>query len=418
MEKKLVSSNVDRSLGGATTPRKFPKTVLIVLALLTAIGIGCWFYQLAMGLQVTGMSNMNSWGTYIIMFMFFVGLSAGGLIVASSAHVFKIEAFKKVALPAVITSTVCICVAAMFILIDLGGFSRFWRLFTGPNFSSPLMWDVVVISLYLIINILDIVWITKGDERKVEVLSRFALPTAILVHSVTAWIFGLQISRTWFTAIMAPIFVASACDSGLALLLLALVVLEARGLFSVGRPLLKKLAGLLAVFVAVDAYFIGCELLTMGYPGASEADTLLIMATGATAPFFWFEIIFGLIVPFMVLVFAKNREKKGLIVFASVLVVLGVLCKRIWLLLTAFIAPFANGNPTVAGDIMGSQSLAFGAVGSFYVPSPIELLIVVGVLSLGTLGFMLMCNRLMGEKESQFEPKTAKNPADHGAQTA
>ena len=378
-----------------TEAKGFSKQAMIALAVLTIAGIGCWIYQLAVGLQVTGMSNTNSWGIYIIMFMFFVGLSAGGLIVASSAHVFNIEPFKKVALPAVITSTVCICCAGLFILIDLGGFVRIWRLFTGPNFTSPLMWDVVVITLYLIINVLDIIWITKGDERKVAILSRFALPTAILVHSVTAWIFGLQISRTWFTAIMAPIFVASACDSGLALLIIGLIILESRGLFAVGKELFKSLSGLLAVFIAVDAFFILCELLTMGYPGAAEADALAVMLTGATAPFFWLEIILGLIVPFSILVFARNREKKGLIALASALVVLGVLGKRIWLLLTAFIAPYANGNPTVSGDMFASKSLSFGAVGTFYTPTVIEVIIVIGVIALGLLAFAFLSNRLI-----------------------
>ena len=201
-------------IAGTAQRRPFSKTMLAVFAAITAVGVGCWVWQLMSGLQVTGLSDTNNWGSYMIFFMFFVGLSAGGLIVASSAHVFNIEPFKKVALPAVICSTVCICLAAAFVLVDLGGIQNIWRLFTGPNFSSPLIWDVCVISLYLIINILDIVWIVKRDERKVNVLSRFALPTAIAVHSVTAWIFGLQIARTWHTAIMAPIFVASACPAG------------------------------------------------------------------------------------------------------------------------------------------------------------------------------------------------------------
>ncbi len=414
MEKVSVQGAGASAGASGTTPAKgFSKIAMVVLAVLAAIGVGCWVYQLAVGLQVTGMSNVNSWGAYIIMFMFFVGLSAGGLIVASSAHVFNIGAFKKVALPAVITSTVCICLAGMFILIDLGGIAKFWRLFTGPNLVSPLMWDVLVITLYLVINILDIVWIVKGDHRKVEVLSRVALPTAIAVHSVTAWIFGLQISRTWYTAIMAPIFVASACDSGLALLILGLVVLEARGMFVVGKKLFSSLSGLLAVFIAVDAYFIGCELLTMGYPGASEAGALAVMTTGSTAPFFWFEIVFGLLVPFLILVFAKNRQNKGLIVAASVLVVLGVLCKRIWLLLTAFAAPYANGLPTVPADMLASQSLSFGAVGAFYVPTVVEIVIVVGVLALGVLAFMVLCNWLLsgkGKKQTNAASPSAEFP--------
>ena len=82
---------------------------------------------------VTGMSNGASWGLYITMFMFFVGLSAGGLIVASSASVFHIKRFKAVAMPAIILSTVCICLAGMFVLIDLGGIQRIWRIADRPE---------------------------------------------------------------------------------------------------------------------------------------------------------------------------------------------------------------------------------------------------------------------------------------------
>ena len=103
------------------------KVLTGVLVLLVAAGIGCWIYQLVAGLTVTGMNNGTSWGLYITSFMFFVGLSAGGLIVASSASVFHIEKYKTVALPAVILSTVCICLAGMFVLIDLGSIQNIWR---------------------------------------------------------------------------------------------------------------------------------------------------------------------------------------------------------------------------------------------------------------------------------------------------
>ena len=376
------------------------KTALGVLALLTVVGIGCWFYQLAKGLGVTGMSNANSWGLYIAMFMLFVGLSAGGLIVASSASVFHIEKYKKVAMPAVILSTVCICVAAALILIDLGGVQRVWRLFTGPNFMSPLMWDVVVITIYLIINILYLMWMRAGADDKVNVLSRFALPVAILVHSVTAWIFGLQIAKAWYTAIMAPIFVASAMDSGLALLLLALIALDAAGIFKFPVDLRTSLAGLLAACIAVDAFFIGCEVLTMAYPGAGEAVALSHMLTGATAPFFWFEIVCGLVIPFLILVFAKNRENKTLIIVASVLVVLGVAAKRLWLLLTSFVTPNVAGAP---GITLGTNAAAntpspdiWSVVGT-YAPTLPEVCIVVGVISLGALVFMIMSKALLSD---------------------
>ena len=378
-----------------------------VLGALVVAGVAAWIYQLANGLGVTGMSNGVSWGLYIACFMFFVGLSAGGLIVASSASVFHIAEYKKVALPAIICSTVCICCAGMFVLIDMGGIQRVWRILVGPNPTSPLVWDVCVISCYLIINIVYLVFMCSkkpGAADRVSIVSRFALPIAILVHSVTAWIFGLQVAKEWYTAIMAPIFVASAMDSGLALLLLALMGLNKSGVFKVENKLISSLAGLLAVCIAVDAFFIGCECLTMAYPGAKGAEALTVMASGITAPFFWIEIIGGLLVPFLLMVFAKNRANMKLVSVACVLVVLGVFCKRIWLLFTSFYEFNIAGAP---GVISGS-SAARGASGvdvfamlGTYAPTWVEIAVAVGVVSLGAVAFIVMSRMLLaGRKQA------------------
>ena len=376
-----------------------------VLAALTVAGVAAWIYQLVNGLGVTGMSNSTSWGLYITNFMFFVGLSAGGLIVASSASVFHITKFKAVALPAIILSTVCICAAGMFVLIDLGGIQRVWRILTGPNPTSPLLWDVCVITCYLIINVFYLVFMTRGNQHAVSIVSRFALPCAILVHSVTAWIFGLEAAKEgWYTAIMAPIFVASAMDSGLALLLVVLGVLKKAGIYDTSRELMAMLAGLLCTCVAVDAFFIFCEVLTMAYPGAAGAETLALLTTGPTAPFFWFEIICGLVIPFCILVFAKNRQSAVLINVACVLIVVGVFCKRVWLLFTAFIVPNVMGAP---GIISGSSEAAHAtgtasfAVLSSYAPTPIEILVVAGVISLVILAFMVLASKLIVERREK-----------------
>ena len=324
---------------------------------------------------------------------------------ASSASVFHITKFKAVALPAIILSTVCICAAGMFVLIDLGGIQRVWRILTGPNPTSPLLWDVCVITCYLIINVFYLVFMTRGNQHAVSIVSRFALPCAILVHSVTAWIFGLEAAKEgWYTAIMAPIFVASAMDSGLALLLVVLGVLKKAGIYDTSRELMAMLAGLLCTCVAVDAFFIFCEVLTMAYPGAAGAETLALLTTGPTAPFFWFEIICGLVIPFCILVFAKNRQSAVLINVACALIVVGVFCKRVWLLFTAFIVPNVMGAP---GIISGSSEAAHAtgtasfAVLSSYAPTPIEILVVAGVISLVILAFMVLASKLIVERREK-----------------
>ncbi|MDR1185564.1 MAG: polysulfide reductase NrfD [Coriobacteriales bacterium] len=371
--------------------------VIIVLALLTLAGMGAWIYQLANGLAVTGMNNGTSWGLYITCFMFFVGLSAGGLIVASSASVFGIKDYKKVARPAILLSTVCIVAAAAFILVDLGSVQRVFNLIIHPNFTSPLMWDVVVITLYLVINIIYLVLMTRSSsgERALAVTSRFALPVAILVHSVTAWIFGLQIAKAgWYSAILAPLFVASALDSGLALLLIVLGILNATGTFKTEKRLLTSLAGLLVVCIAIDGFMVGCEVLTMAYPGA-DATVLAVMTSGATAPLFWGEVVIGLIVPFCLLVFSRIRENMVAVTVVSALVVVGVFFKRAWLLLSSFGPLNIEGAPGVTYGRSALEGTGMWELVGSYMPTWVEGMVALGIIALATLLFVLLAQKVL-----------------------
>lgn len=402
--------------------KKISRPVMAVLAIIALAGASAWIYQTMYGLGVTGMNNGTSWGLYIAAFMFFVGLSAGGLIVASSASIFHVTEFKKVALPAVCVSTVCICCAGLLVILDLGGVTRILNLIISPNFTSPLFWDICVISCYLIINLIYLYFMTskRANKDRVAIVSRLALPIAILVHTVTAWIFALQIAREgWHSAIMGPLFVASAMDSGLALLLIVLAWMNKRGIFETSKKLMAMLAGMMATCIAVDAYMVGCELLTTAYPGAERGwDILSQMFFGVTAPFFWIEIIVGVLVPFVLMVFAKNRQKTGLIVFSSACVVVGVFCKRIWLLLTSFIKPNTYGAP---GLIDGTSAHASGmdvwTAASAYAPSWVEYLVLLGVIALGTLAFLILAERFImkappNDVLAEADPASAR--ASHG----
>ncbi len=371
------------------------------MGLLTLLGLGAWIYQLSNGLIVTGMRNIVSWGLYITSFMFFVGLSAGGLIVSSSATVFDIPSFKAVSKPAVILSTVCIILAGLFIVVDLGSPERIFYLFIYPQFQSPLIWDVVVIAIYLIVSLLYLRQMTQPvpDNRKLATLSAVALPAAVLVHSVTAWIFGLQIARvSWHSALMAPLFVASALDSGLALLIIVLAVLEQVSDYKVEPKLYASLAGLLAAFVAVDAFFVFSEVLTAAYPGEeSVAAAMGLLLSGPLAPFFWVQVVLGLIVPFVILASAANRQIKSRILLASGLVVLGVFCKRVWLLFSSFLLPLVGGAPgvTLGQAPAAGAKLDMWAMAGSYAPTLVEWTIFLGIISFGGLAFIMAARRLL-----------------------
>ena len=208
---------------------------IAVAAVVTVLGIGLWVFQLVSGMVNTGMRNLDSWGLYITMFMFLVGLSAGGLIISSIPRAFGLEGFGGISKVAVWTSICATVMAIGFVVVDLGQPLRVWELFLYSNLTSPLMWDIIVLATYLILSCVYL-WATLREEKglvkstTLRVISVIALVVAVLVHSVTAWIFGLQASHEfWHTALLAPWFVSSALVCGTALVMIVVIALRKVG---------------------------------------------------------------------------------------------------------------------------------------------------------------------------------------------
>ena len=396
-------------------PGRLGRLPLIVwVGLLLAImgaGAAAFLYQFANGLAVTGMRNTVMWGQYILFFMFFVGLSAGGLIVASAGRLFGVKLFKPIIRLAVLEATVAVLLAAIFILPDLGRPERMLHIFLYPNFTSPMIWDITIVIAYMAMSAFYVwlyaradlarrgSWLALGtgtseralarDERLKSGMAWVALPAAILLHSITAWIFGLQISRGfWYSGLMAPMFVASALVSGLALVILLALIVRRLGRLHFGDELVAFLGGLLGVFVAVSAFFTGAEFLTASYPGSPEAAAVDRLLVGIYAPLFWFEVLVGLGVPFAILVTRRLRTRPGWVALAAVIAILGIFVHRLNLILNGLSFATIDHPPGLSIGVAQGGGSSF-ALSYWYVPTVIEWLVVAGVLAFGALVFTI-----------------------------
>lgn len=313
--------------------------LLGVGALLTLIAYAVYIYltqQLRWGLGVTGMNTPTYWGLYIVNFVFFVGLSAGGVIVASLVHAFNIEKFRSVARIAELLAISCLLLAILFITLDLGRPDRVFHLFFYGRIGSPLLWDVIVIGTYLLVGMAygyfgtrcDLVkcmrlfpkrrWLYRvlalgytddspqaiaRDHKILKILAIVALPLAVALHSVTAWILGLVKAKPgWHSALLGPLFVVSATVSGLALVILTVAFVKRILKLPIKEELLEDLGRLLALAIPVLGYFLFAELLTVTF--AAEPTKIAIfeeMIVGKWAPIFWFNLVMGLVVPLVIL---------------------------------------------------------------------------------------------------------------------
>ena len=360
-----------------------------LLLLLMIAGFGAWVLQLSRGLAVTGLNNVVSWGLYIVAFMFLVGLSAGGLIVVAGAQLVGTRQFRELNLLAVLTSGVCILLAAGFIIPDLGRPDRVLNVITSGQFFSPLVWDVGVITAYLGIALVDLWLMTRPreSERALTVMAAISLPVAVLVHSITAWIFGLLLARPfWNTPLLAPMFISSALVSGLGLLILVALAARRFGGLAVDDATLGSLGKLMAAFIAVDLFFLfseGITTITSGSP--DHVRQLMLLVDGRLAPLFWAEVLLGGVVPFLLFALPRTRRVTALLGTAAALAVVAILFKRINILMSALTEPLIQSAPGLPlGRPVAAGAPAWSQVG-MYAPTAVEWAIGAGMFAFGAL---------------------------------
>lgn len=362
----------------------------LVLAVVIAFGLAAWIYELNKGLAATGMRDVVSWGMYIFTFAFFIGLSAGGLIMASSAEVFGIKALKPLSRIGVLSAAACVTVAALMIIPDLGRPDRILNIFIHPNWTSPLIWDILIISIYFVFSVVDLAVLQQHAaqpsklRQTVRVLAYVGLPTAVLLHSITAWIFGLQIARTWWnTALMAPLFVVSAILSGTALVTLVALAVERWGGFSLPADTRRWLRGFIVVSLVVDLFFVGCDYITVlwGNVPADRSALNLVLPGGPWAWVFWVEWVAGGVIPLALLLVPALRRLPGALGAAAVFAVVGVYAFRIELVVIGFVNPLTQYPPGNALGTYNPTTTSFQLVGR-YTPTWVEYGIILGLIAL------------------------------------
>lgn len=406
-----------------------------VLVALMLIGFGVYIYQLVYGLQVTGMSNPVSWGLYIITFAFLVGLSAGGLIVSSSAYVLKIKKLERMAPMGIVVAVACIIGAAAMIMVDVGRPERVLNIILGGRYTSPIAWDFLVISIYLCLGLFECWiffskrWRNESEERRERALAKASwcsLPIAILVHSITAWIFGLQVGRPyWNTSLMAPIFISSAIVSGLGVLLIIAYLGRKKGIPGLEDDNVGTLAKILIGFILLDLFFLFVDFFTPAYAGGTmEADAVDLILKGSFAPLLWTEFLVGMIVPLIILAKPSTRRSRGWLALAGVLVMGAVFLKRINIILPSFVLPNIQNAPGIStgrfvqstGQFFMADKNSFSVTGSYF-PTLSEVAITIGVLALVAFIITYGVGLVRGTRvksETQVQNKTIQAKGNAG----
>ena len=358
--------------------------------LLALIAVGGWHYylQLRDGLIVTHMTNQVSWGFYIANFTFLVGVAAAAVMLVVPAYIFDRRDIKDVVLMGDTMAIAAVTMAILFVVVDLGRPDRFWHLIPGIgrfNFpESMLAWDVIVLNGYLLLNLGISFYIVFNHYRDQEPKpSRYfpwvllAIFWAISIHTVTAFLYSANSGRPyWNNALLAPRFIASAFASGPAMMALGLQIIRAVTDYPIRQSVIRHLALVAAIALQVTLFFLLAELFTEFYNEGEHAASARYLFLGldehsGLMPWIWTAVVL-LVIAVTILMIHPLRHNPVTMNIAFVLIIVGVwIEKGMGLVVPAFV-------PTPIGEIYE------------YVPSTTEIMVSVGIWSIGLLLFTLL----------------------------
>jgi len=370
-------------------------------ALAAIVAFGAWNYsqQLTHGLVVTGMSDQVSWGFYISNFAFLVGIAAAAVLLVIPAYIFDRKDIKDVVLVGEGMAVAAVTMAIMFVIADLGRPDRLWHMlpFIG-RFHWPvslLAWDVLVLSVYLLLNLAIPFYVLfshyRGKEPNIRLYFPFvviAMFWAISIHTVTAFLFSANPARPfWHTSLLGPRFIASAFASGPALIIITLQIVRKVTSYHISQTVIDTLALIMTTALQISLFFVGVELFTDFYNEGAHAASIhyLFFGLGGFASlrtWIWLALILNLIAV-VILMIHPMRRKTLFLNIACVLTFIGIwIEKGMGLVIPGFI-------PTPLGEIFE------------YMPTSVELGVAAGIWAFGILVFTLLAKAVIAIRQGK-----------------
>jgi molybdopterin-containing oxidoreductase family membrane subunit len=322
------------------------------------------------------MNQPVTWGFYIINFVFFIVISHAGTLISAILRLTQAEWRRPITRMAEVITAVVLAIGGLHPIIDLGRPDRMLNIFVWGRLQSPLLWDVMSITAYFAAStvylylplIPDIArlrdrgtrprwlyqflsWNWHGTPRQQAVLNKainllmiLVIPVAVSVHTVISYIFAMTLEAGWHSTIFGPYFVAGAIFSGIAALLIVMIVF--RRVYHLERYLKQvhfaNLSKLMLVMAIIWFYLTFSEYLT-GFFGRepAELDVMMFKLTGPYAIPFWSMIFLNFVLPVLALSQARFRTIPVILV-VSIGVVIGMWLERLIIVVPSLSVPYVH----------------------------------------------------------------------------
>lgn len=283
--------------------------------------------------------------------LWLAGMAGGAYLVAFLADRYSGGAHKNLFRLSVYTGVPLAIIGVFLLIVDLGNPLWSWHLFTQFNVTSVMSMGTWILMAWVLIALVMMAtwWFeNRASEQTARNLRRISGPLswvnlifAVLLMTYTGALLASSNQPIWSSTLLLPaLFVASALCTGVALLIIMALIINAvkRGSsagLTIPRETIGQMAKALVWVISIElvvmaGYAIWLSISTVS--GAGEALSLLTIGTLAI-PFWVVVVLIGLLIPLALLI--TNRGKAlaakatlNIVVASATCVLLGGLALR------------------------------------------------------------------------------------------
>jgi Ni/Fe-hydrogenase subunit HybB-like protein len=345
-----------------------------------------------------------------------IALGAGAFSLCAGVYLFGLKRYQPIARTATFVGLIGYTMATLALILDIGKPERFWHSMIYWNTHS-LLWEVTMcVILYLTVLMLETMpiianleWLRKRLPKIASMMERvhhyapflaiIGLGLSSLHQSSLGATYGVIKARPfWFKPEMSVLFMFSAIVGGISLTLFAsMLASRLTRKAKINDALIERVAHFVGYLLIGYFYFRAWDALSVTYaydPGRSEG--LHFVTKGPLAFNFWVvELLLGMIVPMILLLYKPTRMNRFWRMIALLLVATGVVAYRWDTNITGFLVVM----PYISG-----QAIAYTS----YRPSLIEIMSGAAIIAYGLTAFSLGVKYLRVVDHSLIEEEHAK----------
>jgi Ni/Fe-hydrogenase subunit HybB-like protein len=348
----------------------------VVFGVLSAITAYTLFYSwgvmIAEGLGVAGVNRPVYWGIFLVNTVFWIGISHAGTFISAILRVFKAEFRRPFTRAAELMTTFGLVQAGFSIFMHMG---RIWLAYwlmpypnqrmLWPNFHSPLSWDLLAITTYLLSSTMYLFlplipdlamardrsagWRktfyktlalgfrgTEGEwthlRNAMNIFAFAIIPVMFSVHTIVSWDFAVATRPGWSSTIFGPYFVIGALHSGMGAVVAVLAII--RGTMKHMKYFIRAehfdAIGKLMLIISMGwAYFFFNDYMIQWYGGDKWTDYLLHFHEAGPLGWMWFAmLVCNVVIPWAILWNSKWRSIPWLISTVGIIINIGMWFER------------------------------------------------------------------------------------------